>query len=232
MVYEPGGRLQAGGQILRLFTDTGPVGECLAGRGSELSTIPQFWHYLKGKSVLHREKIYDDIKRALRQSARIGVAPIDNALWDIAGKLFDVPIHRLLGGHKGVGAVLRQHLPRRSGRQPRQPAAVRRLRRPVPGDGLSGVQDPRLEQGAGGAGGGQRACRARGGRRRHGPDARPRLRTAHLRRCRQGGARLRRGRVLLVRGSVPRRRHFAVRPPQAAPVDPHAAAADRTRALA
>ena len=100
MVYEPGGRLQSGGQILRLITDTGPVGECLAGRASELSTIPQFWHYLKGKSVLHREKIYDDIKRALRQSARIGVAPIDNALWDIAGKLFDVPIHRLLGGHK------------------------------------------------------------------------------------------------------------------------------------
>ena len=100
MVYEPGGRLQAGGQVLRLFTDTGPVGECLAGRASELSTIPQFWHYLKGQSVLHREKIYDDIKRALRQSARIGVAPIDTALWDIAGKLFDVPIHRLLGGHK------------------------------------------------------------------------------------------------------------------------------------
>ena len=100
VVYEPGGRLSTGGHVLRLFTDTGPVGECLAGRASELSTIPQFWHYLKGKSALQRERINDDIKRALRQSARIGVAPIDIALWDIAGKLFDVPIYRLLGGYK------------------------------------------------------------------------------------------------------------------------------------
>ncbi len=100
VVYEPGGRLPSGGHVLRLFTDTGPVGECLAGRASELSTIPQFWHYLKGKSALQRERINDDVKRALRQSARIGVAPIDIALWDIAGKLFDVPIYRLLGGYK------------------------------------------------------------------------------------------------------------------------------------
>ena len=100
MVYEPGARLQFTGHVLRLFTDTGPVGECLTGRASELSTIPQFWHYLKGKSALQRERIYDDIKRALRQSARIGVAPIDVALWDLAGKLFDVPIYRLLGGYK------------------------------------------------------------------------------------------------------------------------------------
>ena len=100
VVYEPGGRLPSGGHVLRLFTDTGPVGECLAGRASELSTIPQFWHYLKGKSALQRERINDDVKRALRQSARIGVAPVDIALWDIAGKLFDVPIYRLLGGYK------------------------------------------------------------------------------------------------------------------------------------
>ena len=30
----------------------------------------------------------------------MGVGPIDMALWDIAGKLFDVPIHKLLGGYK------------------------------------------------------------------------------------------------------------------------------------
>ena len=100
LVYAPGGRLDSEGQVLRLFTDTGPVGECLAGRASELSTLPQFWHYLKGKSALQRERINDDVKRALRQAARMGVGPIDMALWDIAGKLFDVPIHKLLGGYK------------------------------------------------------------------------------------------------------------------------------------
>ena len=100
LVYAPGGWLDSEGQVLRLFTDTGPVGECLAGRASELSTLPQFWHYLKGKSALQRERINDDVKRALRQAARMGVGPIDMALWDIAGKLFDVPIHKLLGGYK------------------------------------------------------------------------------------------------------------------------------------
>ena len=100
LVYAPGGRLDSEGQVLRLFTDTGLVGECLAGRASELSTLPQFWHYLKGKSALQRERINDDVKRALRQAARMGVGPIDMALWDIAGKLFDVPIHKLLGGYK------------------------------------------------------------------------------------------------------------------------------------
>jgi L-alanine-DL-glutamate epimerase-like enolase superfamily enzyme len=100
MVYEPGGRLESGGHVLRLFTDSGPIGESVVGPVSELATIPRFWHYLKGKNALQRERIYDDIKRALRQSARIGVAPIDIALWDLAGKLFDVPIYRLLGGYK------------------------------------------------------------------------------------------------------------------------------------
>ncbi|MCY4374036.1 MAG: hypothetical protein OXC31_09680, partial [Spirochaetaceae bacterium] len=47
-----------------------------------------------------REFIYDEIKRAQRQSARIGVAPVDIALWDLAGRLLDQPIYRLLGGWK------------------------------------------------------------------------------------------------------------------------------------
>lgn len=100
LVYELGNKLTLTGNILRLFTDTGPIGECVAAQSSELSTIPRFWHYLKGKNALQRELIYDDLKRCLRQTARIGIAPIDNALWDIAGKFFDVPIYQLLGGHK------------------------------------------------------------------------------------------------------------------------------------
>jgi L-alanine-DL-glutamate epimerase-like enolase superfamily enzyme len=32
--------------------------------------------------------------------ARIGVAPVDIALWDLAGKYYNAPIYRLLGGYK------------------------------------------------------------------------------------------------------------------------------------
>ena len=59
-----------------------------------------FVHYLFGKNALERERIYTDVNRALRQMARIGFAPVDIALWDLAGKYYDTPIHRLLGGYK------------------------------------------------------------------------------------------------------------------------------------
>jgi L-alanine-DL-glutamate epimerase-like enolase superfamily enzyme len=62
--------------------------------------LPRFASYLIGKNALERERFYSDINRALRQVARIGLAPIDIALWDLAGKVHEAPIYRLLGGYK------------------------------------------------------------------------------------------------------------------------------------
>ena len=100
LVYEPGGKVTSRGKILRVFTDVGIIGEYAGGSNAEYSTLPQFIHYLIGKSALERERIYSDVRRALRQVARIGIAPIDIALWDIAGKYYDAPIYKLLGGYK------------------------------------------------------------------------------------------------------------------------------------
>ena len=86
--------------ICRIYSDVGIVGEYAGGSKAEYSTLPSFASYLVGKNALERERFYTDIKRALRQVARIGLAPIDNALWDLAGKYFDAPIFRLLGGYK------------------------------------------------------------------------------------------------------------------------------------
>ena len=44
--------------------------------------------------------MYVEVKRATRQQARIGMAPVDIALWDLAGKYHDAPINQLLGGYK------------------------------------------------------------------------------------------------------------------------------------
>jgi L-alanine-DL-glutamate epimerase-like enolase superfamily enzyme len=100
LVYEPGGKAVARGKILRIFTDVGIVGEFAGGSDAEYSTLKGFLHYLIGKSALERERIYSDVRRSLRQVARIGIAPIDIALCDIAGKLYDAPIYKLLGGYK------------------------------------------------------------------------------------------------------------------------------------
>ena len=100
IVYEPGNRIKQQGNVLRVETDQGIVGEYAGGRAAEFSTIPLFAHFLIGRSALQRELIYTEVKRALRQVARIGLAPIDIVLWDIAGKLYDQPIYKLLGGYK------------------------------------------------------------------------------------------------------------------------------------
>ena len=100
LVYEPGSRVKTQGSILRIETDQGIVGEYAGGGGAEYSTLPTFAHFLIGRSALQRELFYTEVRRALRQVARIGFAPVDIALWDIAGKLYDQPIYKLLGGYK------------------------------------------------------------------------------------------------------------------------------------
>lgn len=100
LVYEPGNTLTMTGRILKIFTDVGIVGEYAGGSPADYATLPQFWHFIKGHSALQRERIYTEVRRSLRQVAHIGLAPIDIALWDIAGKLYNQPIYKLLGGYK------------------------------------------------------------------------------------------------------------------------------------
>ena len=100
LVYAPGATVTGGGRIIRILTDLGVVGEYAGGGAAEYATLPRFAHYLIGKSALERERIYTDVRRSLRQVARIGVAPVDNALWDLAGKLYETPVYKLLGGYK------------------------------------------------------------------------------------------------------------------------------------
>ena len=100
VVYTPGSKLKSTATVLRILTDAGVVGEWLGGSPAEHATLPMFANYLIGKGALERERIYTDVNRALRQVARIGLAPVDIALWDLAGKYYDAPIHQLLGGYK------------------------------------------------------------------------------------------------------------------------------------
>ena len=97
-VYTPGSKATRTAHALRVFTDVGVVGEYVGGGAVEYAALPSLVPLLVGKNPLERERINTELKRATRGRARIGMAPIDIALWDLAGKYHDAPIHQLLGG--------------------------------------------------------------------------------------------------------------------------------------
>jgi L-alanine-DL-glutamate epimerase-like enolase superfamily enzyme len=100
LVYEPGTTTERKLFALRVETDAGVTGEYVGGNSPGAAQWNTFAEYLIGKSALARERHYSEIKRALRKYDRMGIGPVDIALWDIAGKHHDAPIHELLGTYR------------------------------------------------------------------------------------------------------------------------------------
>ncbi len=100
MVFEPGGKLRQRGCILQIHTDRGISGEFPIGAGPAEAQVRMCADYLIGKDATAREQIYNDLKRGLRHFDKLAVGLIDICLWDVAGKLYDEPLYRLLGGSR------------------------------------------------------------------------------------------------------------------------------------
>jgi L-alanine-DL-glutamate epimerase-like enolase superfamily enzyme len=100
MVYEPGGSFTRHLFGVRVYTDEGITGEYVGGNSPGMAQINQFADFLVGKNPLDREHHWSEIKRAMRKYDRMGIGPIDIALWDFAGKYHDAPIHQLLGTYR------------------------------------------------------------------------------------------------------------------------------------
>ncbi len=98
LVYVPGNTAQVTQYAIVVQTSTGINGEFLGGIPESYAQLEVFAEYLIGKNPLHREQIYNDVKRALRKNDRLGFGPVDIALWDFAGKYRGSPVYELLGG--------------------------------------------------------------------------------------------------------------------------------------
>lgn len=99
-VYEPGSVMMRGMFGVEVHTDTGITGEYVGGSSPSFAQVNLFADYLIGKNPFHRERHWSEIKRALRKYDRMGIGPIDIALWDFAGKYYEAPIHELLGTYR------------------------------------------------------------------------------------------------------------------------------------
>ncbi len=96
LIWEPGGTITRRFGAIRIYTDAGVTGE-FVGAPVDASTYAQ---YLVGQDPLMREALFNDVKRAQRFINNTSYGPADVALWDIAGKLADLPIYRLLGAYR------------------------------------------------------------------------------------------------------------------------------------
>ena len=140
-VYQQGATLPLTPCVVCIHTSIGVTGECLG------PPVPEnVARYLLGRNPFARERIYNDLKRGLRHSARTDICAVDVALWDFAGKVYDAPIWQLLGGWRETIPRLCFDLPRRRKRRPEYTGGLCRLCRAVRGDRLSRVQDSRLGQ--------------------------------------------------------------------------------------
>jgi len=100
LVYDPGETTWRHLFAVQIHTDVGITGEYVGSNSPGAAQYNTFADYLVGKDPLEREKHWSEIKRALRKYDRMGIGPIDIALWDFAGKYHDAPIHELLGTYR------------------------------------------------------------------------------------------------------------------------------------
>lgn len=88
---------------LKIKTDQGLEG--LYGpvdREAAIVVLEQLRPFLIGKDPLAGEALWDQMHRSNRHSRAgfflMAISAVDNALWDLRGRFFNVPVYRLLGG--------------------------------------------------------------------------------------------------------------------------------------
>ncbi len=98
--YSRGKSITNTAHAITISTNVGVAGEYVWSGPIEYAGACAVAELLVGQDPLEREYIYSRIKQTMRQQAEIGISAVDIALWDLAGKYHDAPIHQLLGGYR------------------------------------------------------------------------------------------------------------------------------------
>jgi L-alanine-DL-glutamate epimerase-like enolase superfamily enzyme len=100
----PGGTSVLG--LLAIITDEGVIGHAFLGgatRDAEIegpALIKSLKPLLMGENPLDREKLHQRLWGRGRLTQVRAIGAVDVALWDLAGKIANLPIHRLLGSYR------------------------------------------------------------------------------------------------------------------------------------
>ena len=103
LIYEKGSKLTATRYAVKILGDDDAQGEYVThwvGTPSAFGQMQMLAPLLLGRDPEQRELIYDDLKRELRAYDHMGHGPLDNALWDLAGKKYNTSVSRLIGGFR------------------------------------------------------------------------------------------------------------------------------------
>ena len=91
--------------IVEIVAEDGTVGwgECFGPAALNAAIVRAYGARLVGRDALASEAIWEDLYGAYRDQGQKGLAVsalsgVDIALWDLKGKHFGVPVHRLMGG--------------------------------------------------------------------------------------------------------------------------------------
>ena len=107
--------INAGSLFVRVHTDNGTTGLGMGGSrftGAVEAVVKEYETYLVGKDPLEIERHWQYLYRSYRGGRVLmnALSAIDIALWDIAGKHYRMPIHKLLGGPIRNKVRFYQHL--------------------------------------------------------------------------------------------------------------------------
>ena len=210
--YDPGKKGARSALGIRIHTDEGVTGEYVSIAPATFEQINMFAPFLIGKNALERERFYNQAKVILRKNDRMGIGPVDIALWDLAGKLHHAPVYRLLGGYREDLPTYAStyHADRTAGGLDCPEAfadfAEQCLEMGYQGFKIHSWGEGPISQEVATVQAVETPCWGQDG-----VDDRPVLRIQHICGCSASRACLRRRGVLLVRGSAQRRRRVAIR---------------------